>query len=63
MRVSVNGYYRDHGSKTLVEEELAAVEVDRLYARCPPDKTIIHMRTTELGESYMSILTCKVITG
>jgi hypothetical protein len=58
MRVSANGYYRDHGSKTLVEEELADVAIENyVYIPCYVDKTIIHTRTNELGDSYISIIT------
>jgi hypothetical protein len=57
MRVSVNGYYRNHGSKTLVEEELADVDVkNNMYIQDYCDNPTIYARTNDLGDSYISIM-------
>ncbi len=54
MRVSVNGYHRDHGSKILIEKSLADVAVEN-HDYCPYDRPIIRTKTTE-GDSYVSIV-------
>ena len=57
MRVSVNGYYRNHGSKTLVEEELADVDVkNNMYIPDYCDNPTIYTRINDFGDSYISIL-------
>jgi hypothetical protein len=57
MRVSVNGYERDHGSKILVEKDLADAAVETgTYSHCYRDKAIIHTWTSEFGESDISVI-------
>ncbi len=60
MRVTVNGYHRDHGSKTLIEKDLADVAVENneySYYYCPYDRPIIRTQTTEPGDPHISIVT------
>ena len=64
MRVTVNGYHRDHGSKILIDKDLSDVSVDNndySYHYCPYDRPIIRTHaadnTTELGDSHISIVT------
>ena|ERR1039458_9455113 len=59
MRVTVNGYHRDHGSKTLIEKDIADVTVDNndySYYYCPYDRPIIRTTTTGSGDSNISIV-------
>jgi hypothetical protein len=56
MRVSVNGYHRDHGSKILVEGDLTAAEVTP-YPYCYSNRMVIQSKANDdLGESYVSII-------
>ena len=59
MRVTVNGYHRDHGSKTLIEKDLTEVAVennDYSYYYCPYDRPIIRTKATGQGDSHISIV-------
>jgi len=56
MRVSARGYFRDHGSMSLIEVDLSKLDV---YPRefCPENQATIWNRTSELEDSSVSIIT------
>ena len=56
MRVSLNGYERDHGTKVLLETDLAEVDVVD-YPYCYRDRAVVYRRKGDpLGESFVSVI-------
>jgi hypothetical protein len=57
LKITVCGWKKDHGSKTVADEDLSELRVENDLERYPADRAIIEMKSTPFeSENYIRIV-------